>query len=306
MPRFATATVVLLGLIGPARLFAQTEPVAALEDAAIYYDSGSQFWHLENSFVAYSLSMDRTGALRAIRLANQQTGRNWNITAGADTGVVLSDTTLKLGPTTGLAYEGFEVEQVNGGLELRIGFRSTARLLHAVRHYAVYPRSPAIETWTTFDRFGSGSVTLRDLNVWKLGVPNGEIVYVNGQDPDEGLAAVFSRKRRTLASGETLSLGSSRRSSEQVVPWFAIDHNGEQFFGGIMWSGSWSVTIQNVSGRLSLSAEVPSVGTAVTADRPVETPHGFFGLAPTPGRAWPWRCGSSWTRACARGVPISR
>lgn len=283
MHHFASTAVVLLGLMAPPYLYAQADPVAAFGDAAIYYDSGARGWRLENSHVSYSLQMDRTGTLRASRLANPQTGRDWDITAWPDASVTLSDATLMLGPKSAMAYEGFEVEQVSGGLELRLGFRSTTKKLLAVRHYMVYPGSPAIETWTTFERLGSGSATLRDLNIWKLGVPNGEIVYVNGQNPDEGVAAVFSRNRRTLASGETLSLGSARRSSERVVPWFAIDHGGEQLFGGVMWSGSWSVTLQNVSGRLTLSASVPSVAAAVTADRPVETPHGFFGLAANAG-----------------------
>ncbi len=283
MPRVASAAVVLLSLMAPPCVFAQAEQVAAFGDAAISYDGGARIWCLENGYVSYCLQIDRTGALRASRLANPQTGRDWDITAWPDANVTLSDTTLALGPKSALAYEGFEVEQVSGGLELRFGFRSTARKLEAVRHYMVYPGSPAVETWTTFERLGSGSVTLRDLNIWKLGVPNGEIVYVNGQNPEEGAAAVFSRSRRTLASGETLSLGSARRSSEGVVPWFAIDRGGEQLFGGIMWSGSWSVTLQHVSGRLTLSASVPSVGAAVTADRPVETPHGFFGLAANTG-----------------------
>jgi alpha-galactosidase len=284
MNRWTLAAFVLIGLLAPARLLAQSEPLAAVGDAAIYYDDRGLIWHLKNSFVAFTLAMDRTGALRAARLANPETGRDWTIDAGPDTAVVLADGTLALGPSNGLAYEGFEVEEINGGLELRFGFRSTARRLHAIRHYALYPGSPAIETWTTFDRDGDGGLELRDLNVWQLGVPNGQIIYVNGQEPDEGTAGVFTRKRRDLAAGQRVSLASSRRSSEQVVPWFAIENNGEQLFGGIMWSGSWAVNIENVSGRLRLSAGVPAISTVTTADRPIETPHGFFGVAANNGQ----------------------
>ena len=62
------------------------------------------------------------------------------------------------------------------------------------------------------------------------------------------------RQRRQLTPGQRVSLASSRRSSEEVVPWFAIEHDGQQLFGGIMWSGSSAVNIENVAGRLRLSA----------------------------------------------------
>jgi alpha-galactosidase len=63
------------------------------------------------------------------------------------------------------------------------------------------------------------------------------------------------------------------------VPWIAIEADGEQFFGGIMWSGASSLTVEDTGAYLQMSVGLPQMAATVGPDRRLETPHGFFGVA---------------------------
>jgi alpha-galactosidase len=86
------------------------------------------------------------------------------------------------------------------------------------------------------------------------------------------------RREQNLAVGQTLSLGAQGRSSEQTVPWLAIDAGGDVLYAALMWSGPWALTATRVSAGVALSWGLPKMTTTVGAT-PVDGPHAVFGVA---------------------------
>jgi alpha-galactosidase len=104
--------------------------------------------------------------------------------------------------------------------------------------------------------------------------------WVNGLQRDDASMptdAAFTLQDRELAPGEHLVLGAEGRSSEQTVPWFAIDNGEDTFFAGLMWSGGWSLTAERSAAGIELTLGLAPMSTSVTSA--VDGPHAFFGSA---------------------------
>jgi alpha-galactosidase len=122
-------------------------------------------------------------------------------------------------------------------------------------------------------------VVLGDLNSFQFTIPAGEIHWLNGlqgDSPDVVRDAAFSLQQRDLAVGERLVLGAAGRSSETTVPWFSIHIGSDEFFGGLLWSGAWSLTAARTAAGIDLALGLPSMST--TAASTIDTPHAFFGV----------------------------
>jgi alpha-galactosidase len=62
------------------------------------------------------------------------------------------------------------------------------------------------------------------------------------------------------------------------VPWFAIERSEAVFFGGLMWSGSWTLSIERNGSALKTAIGAGTTTTTASLERAAETPHGFFGV----------------------------
>jgi alpha-galactosidase len=207
-------------------------------------------------------------------------GREWTIGAQTDTAVKLGSVTLPFGNrAAGFAYQSVTTSVHGMTVQLHATFDLQSARLRATRHYAATSGSTAFETWTTFEPLG-GAVVLSDLNAFRLTVPAGTLHWLNGlQDDDasEPRDTAFSLQRRELSVGERLSLGAEGRSSEQTVPWFAIDGESDEFYAGLMWSGAWSFTALRSNGGIELTLGLAAMSTSVSSA--LDSPHAFFGVA---------------------------
>lgn len=213
-----------------------------------------------------------TDPLTGSRLAN----------GAPDSTATINGTQAALGAAAaGWVLDGVASEDTDNERRLVFTFRSQRAPLVAVRSYACYTGSPAIETWTTY-RATSGSVTLTNLNVWQTTVPGTAIDYVFGLRGDAAGLTVedsFSLQRASLAAGEPLTLREQNRSTEQYLPMIGADLAGREFFGGLMWSGSWQIQAAGAGeGQSRITAGLPGISFSVDTAHPLETPHGFFGV----------------------------
>jgi alpha-galactosidase len=113
-------------------------------------------------------------------------------------------------------------------------------------------------------------------------VPAGSASWVNGLQGDNAdvyRAAAFTTQVRALKDGEPpLALGSTRRGSEQQVPWITIDSGASTFFAGLMWSGAWALTATPSGSALQLQAGLGSMRTVLAGGGSIEGPHVFLGV----------------------------
>ena len=148
---------------------------------------------------------------------------------------------------------------------------------------ACYPDSPIVESWTTYASSDSRALQVRDLKAFDLTLRSGTIQWLTGlQTPAEDGGSF------TLTSNDLqapLDLGSTRRATEQSVPWFMLDDGGsEQLFGGLLWPGAWSAHFERQSNRRTPRFGLTSFSTTVGAT-PLDTPHGYVGVADTATRS---------------------
>src|SRR5581483_991244 len=88
----------------------------------------------------------------------------------------------------------------------------------------------------------------------------------------------FTLQRKRLGTGESLTIGAAGRSSEQSIPWLAIDGVRDEFFVALMWSGAWSIDAARSGASINLSAGLGPMTTTV-ANRTIDGPHAVFGAA---------------------------
>jgi alpha-galactosidase len=203
------------------------------------------------------------------------------ITGGLpDTFIRIDGQTLTFGSrAAGFVYRDVTTSTVGQTVRLDAAFELTASRLRVTRHYAATSGSPTFETWTTITPI-TGEATVSDLNAFKLTVVPGTVHWLNGlqgDNADNHVETAFSRQQRELAMDDQLALGAAGRSSEQTVPWIAIDSGPEVFFAGLLWSGAWSLTAERTTLGIELTLGLPAMSTRSSS--PIEGPHAFFGVA---------------------------
>src|SRR5262249_13316916 len=144
--------------------------------------------------------------------------------------------------------EGFSFVDASAGVTTRgvrfdVVYDLAAANLRISRHYQVVNGSPTFEAWTTFEPIDGRATDVSNLNMLTLTVQAGDIQSLRGllgDSADVENDHAFTLTQDTLAAGQHLSLGSSRRCSEETVPWIAIRSAPDQFFAALLWSGPWS------------------------------------------------------------------
>jgi alpha-galactosidase len=257
------------------------DAVDALGDAYIAHDAAAGTWTLGAGGATLALRIDPALDYQVLRLLSAS-GRNWIGRAQPDTGIIVNGVTLPFGSrASGFEYQ--DVSTSNDGHVLRLDATFLLRSLSlvVVRHVAVADGTPTFEVWTTFRSVTGQPVMVRDINSFQFIVPAGTIHSLTGHqatDGDEGRDSAFKQQQHDLAVGQTLALGAQGRSSEQAVPWLAVDGAQDEFYAGLMWSGGWSFTANRVGTGLSLSWGLAPMTTAVAA-KAIDGAHAIFGVA---------------------------
>jgi alpha-galactosidase len=246
--------------------------------ASIAHDADDRTWTIASSGGSLVLDLDAARDFALVRLSTSS-GKSWIVPGLSDTFVTAAGQTATLGSrAAGFIYRDVTATARGLTVQLDATFEWPAARLRATRHYAATSGSPTFETWTTITPL-AGAVTVGDLNAFKFTAAPGPIRWLNGlqgDDPNQPQEMAFTLRQRELAPGERLALGAIGRSSEETVPWFAIDGGSEQFFAGLMWSGAWSMTAVRTGNGLELALGLAPMSTSAAAA--VESPHAFFGV----------------------------
>ena len=269
----------LLGAVVFGRLSVRAAGVASSGDASIAQDETAGTWTLTAGGTSLKLALDAGRDFQILSLTTPS-GISWTASPSPDTFVRVGDQTLVFGSrSAGFAYQSATVETHDNRLQLNATFDLASAGLRVTRHYAIVAGSPAFEAWTTYTP-RSNAKSLADLNALQLTVLPGPIRWLNGLQgsaADVRNDAAFSLQQRTLANGESLKLGAQGRSSEQTVPWFAIDGAEDEFFAALMWSGAWSLDVSRARMGLEVSFGLAPMSRA--ANQPFDGPHVVFGAA---------------------------
>jgi alpha-galactosidase len=257
------------------------DTVDRLGDAYVTHDSAAGTWTLGASGTSLTLRIDPASDFQVVRLLSAS-GRNWIAREQPDTAIVVNGAPLVFGSRTS-GFQYIDVSTANDGHVLRLDatFILRSANLVATRHVAIAAGTPTFEVWTTFRSVTGQPVAIRDINAFQIIIPAGTIHWLTGRNGDEGDASrdsAFKQRQQDLAVGQTLALGGRDRSSEQAVPWLAVDGAQEEFYAGLMWSGGWSLQVYRVSTGLSLSWGLAPMTTTVGA-KAIDGPHAIFGVA---------------------------
>ena len=258
--------------------------VAARGDAFVAHQSGSDVWSIGSANLELVVGFDASRALALQRLFNPANGRALDITPAPAFGITAGGERITLTSSGAVALVSGTAEATEHGVTLTFTFEHRAQRLLFTRVFACYPGSPTIETWTRIASSGGDGTALTDLVAWSLTMPLGNVRWLGGlrgdsANSDGASEDAFVFAEHDFEPGERLDLGSEGRSSEQFVPFFLVDDGRDEFFGGLMWSGAWRATLERADDRLRVTVSFPGVGTTVTAARPFELPHTFFGVA---------------------------
>jgi alpha-galactosidase len=258
--------------------FAST--VESRGDASIAHDTGAGSWTIGAGGASMTILFTRSQDY-AVTSILSPSGTNWLRVAGPDTIVTADGTAHAFGSRSdGFRFASVSANDDGRHLQLDVAFTLQPQNLLVTRHIAVVPGSPTFEVWTSFQAM-SDSVSVSNINSFHTVVTPGSLHWLTGHQPASGdntFDTAFARQQQTLEVGQTLTFGSIARSSELTVPWLAIDGANDEFYGGLMWSGGWSLTTTRTASGLSIDLGLNAM-TTLAADAPVEGPHAIFGLA---------------------------
>ena len=258
--------------------------VAARGDAFVAHQGGSDTWTIGSATLELIVGFDASRALALQRLSNPVSGRAWNITPAPEFSLNAGGEHVTLTSSGAVTFLNASATATEHGVFLTFTFEHRSQRLLYVRVYACYPGSPTIETWTRVTSTGGDGAPLNNLVAWAMTMPLGNVRWLGGlrgdfAGSDSAVEDAFVFAEHDLDPGERLELGSDDRSSEQFVPFFLVDDGRDEFFGGLMWSGSWRAAFERVSDRVAITVSFPGVVTSVTPAKPFEFPHTFFGVA---------------------------
>jgi alpha-galactosidase len=276
--RRVAALTIFATLVAISSPITRTETVVRAGFAFVSNDADARTWTIGSNGTALTLLIDPARDFQIVRLASL-IGEPRTLGSLPDTQLTVGGRTVALGNrAAGFVLQNV-VPSVSGStVRLDVTFDLPASRLRATRTYAVTSGSPTFETWTTFTPTG-GTVALGDLNALKLTIPAGTFHWVNGLQGDDATTArdtAFTRQQRTLAPGERLALGAAGRSSEDTVPWFAVDSGPDVFYAGLLWSGAWSLSAERTAAGLDIRLGLPPMSTSIMSS--IEGPHAFFGV----------------------------
>jgi alpha-galactosidase len=278
----------LIGVAFPAVALA-SEPVFAAvatstalsvsnQDAYVTRDTDAESWSVGNAAIRYTVGFDREGRLMTLDLSQPGSATAWNAMRVPDSHVTVAGRDLILGNLSGdgFKFERADLSESATGVELRLAFIDAKGGVRATRVYACYPAAPVIEAWTVFEATGS-PVALTNITGLEVGAAGTDVVWVRGLWPPDGES--FTIVRQPLTQGASLTIDTPGRSTETALPLFTVQSPAGMFFGGVMWSGTWRITLAGEEGaRVSVVMSPGDLQTTVSTSRSVELPHSFFGI----------------------------
>ena len=246
--------------------------------ASIVHDESARTWTIASTGLSIVFGLDPTRDFEIVR-ATTPSGRLWIVGGLPDTVLQIGGQTVTFGSRgAGFVYRGVTTTATETRVQLDTTFDLPTARVRVTRHYAAVSGAPAFETWTTIAPL-AGSVTTTDLNAFRLAVDPGTVRWINGLQGDNLTTptdSAFTLQQRDLEAGEAIALGAQGRSSEQTVPWIAIDEGGDEvFFAGLMWSGAWALNAERTDLGIELTLGLGSMSTTSTA--PIQGPHAVFG-----------------------------
>ena len=251
-----------------------------LGDASIAHDAQAGTWTISAAGAALTIAADSSRDFQMLALVSPS-GRRWLASAAAGTFVTVNGSALVFGSrAAGFQYESATTTNDGHLLRFDASFLLRSAGLRLVRHIAVADGSPTFEVWTTFEPLG-GTATVANVNAFELAVPAGTVHWLNGLQGDAADSAhdtAFTLRQQDVAIGTPLVLGAQGRSSEQSVPWIAIDGAQDEFYAALMWSGAWSLKIERSAAGLTMSWGL-GVMTTTLKGTAIEGPHAVFGVA---------------------------
>jgi alpha-galactosidase len=279
-PTILHFTFLTLTLTGAHSAAAAT--VASAGDAAIAHDQGAGTWSLSAAGTTLTLALDPARDFSVAKLVTAS-GKAWISTSAADSVVTLGQQTLPfVSRGAGFTYQGVTVEAAGNTLQLNATFDLASAGLRVVRHYVVVSGSPTFEVWTTYAPT-AGSPSVSNLSALQMTIPAGAVHWLTGLQGDNADVehdSAFTLQQKTLAAGEHFEIGATGRSSEQTVPWIAIDGTKDEFYAALMWSGAWTLTADLAGSNIALALGLAPMKTTLTAlNGPVDGPHVVFGVA---------------------------
>jgi alpha-galactosidase len=278
--------VVVLSVYAVSAAAADRAPlIASHDDAFVAHQDGSDVWSIGSADLEVVIGFDAGRTLSLQRIFNPPSGRSLDVTPGADVTLTAGSEHIALTATGAVAFVSAAANSTDYGVVLTFTFEHRAQRLLISRVYACYPGSPTIETWTRVSTTGDSAV-LSDLVGWQMTMPLGHVRWLGGLRGDtaggRSVEDAFVVADHDLDPGERVEIGSEGRSSESFIPLLFVDGDRDEFFGGLMWSGAWHAAIERPPGvddRLRIAVYFPGVTTTVTAAKPLEIPHTFFGVA---------------------------
>lgn len=275
-PIAALVTVALVCLWPKGILLRGEEPLIQVDDAFVTADDDGRGWTIGNQLIHYSFGESgQTFGIRTIQDAVD--GREWQRSSAPDTFVNINAQRVQIG-SSATPFQRASVTEWWGGVRLDVTYRHAASQMDITRSYACYPGSSVIETWTTFDVTGTRSVSLADLTNFNFSIPNGTLHWVSGLNSSADFGGSFTRGEGDLDDGQIFEIGSSRRASEDNMPWFGVKVDDAEFFGSVLWAGSWRIKVQRQNDAIAAQVGLPTFATRINGGNWLETPHAIFGF----------------------------
>ncbi|MBI4785773.1 MAG: alpha-galactosidase [Chloroflexi bacterium] len=266
--------------------------IAQSGDAYVAYDDRTQTFEIGSVGISRRMDYDAGGGYRLISLKNKLTGREWlapNSGTSAELRLGL-DGQIVTGSARDFVLRGYTTQKhADGSLELEVVLMRGALLAHL--HYVVYPGLSVFEQWAQVEN--SGSSPMRDLTALdSVSValrPSNEpltLYWVQGLNPpdsdksQERQVPTLKLRSTVLESGVAETIGSSGRSSEDSMGWFALASPAlqEGLFGGIEWSGAWQLRAARDQAQTSLQAGLQGIRQDLAPGETFASPRRFMGF----------------------------
>jgi alpha-galactosidase len=273
-PRLVSLLAVLVLCVLQGIALRGADVLIQIDDA--FVSSRGGLWTIGNALVRYSLG--REGSNVGVRsIADPLSDRDWHRSEGPDNLFSANGQRIEIGSSL-TEFHGAAVAEHWGGVRLDLGYRVPSAALDVTRSYVVYPGSSVVETWTTYQVTGTRAVLLADLASYTLAVEPGRVRWVSGRSIPDERGGPFTVNEHELADGQTFELGSKTRASETSVPWFSIRSGDAEFFGAILWGGSWNLKLRGGRNEIAVEIGLPPFTTSVGPGGTLESPHAIFGI----------------------------
>jgi alpha-galactosidase len=261
-------------------LAADVEILAQVGSAYVAQEPGGRGWTIGNGGIRFGVGLNSAGLLVVRALERPGSDTSWPVGESPDLSFAIQTKRLSPGQP-GFPYRQAEADEYRGGVRLRLVFDDLTSRLRVTRVYLCYPTAPVIETWTVFEVLeGAVSASIGDIGVWQLSVGANAINWITGVQAAATDGGRFTRRRQVLSAQAPVRLGSTARSSEQMIPTVWLEGPAGHVFGALLWSGEWVATVAGpeTSGLTVVRLSLDRTTTTVRRGSPLEGPHGIFGV----------------------------